>query len=121
MKRYVTPIAGLTLLTLAILTLTYVFGPANPGDGTNPLLSATWESRKLAGRIEARKQAGSYTYLLVDTGDAQTWTVIAEPLDRGAQDVRLQLYARLGRFTSRHLNYTFEPLHFATVLPKETR
>lgn len=112
-------LAMITLVSLALAPL--ALSRQTDTTGSNPLLSATWERRELSGHIEARRSTGDYTYVLVEADGERTWAVIAEPLRSQDSEVRLQLYARLGRYTSRRLGQTFEPLYFATLLPQETR
>ncbi|KYF82009.1 hypothetical protein [Sorangium sp. So ce388] len=123
-RRLVKPLLGLTVFAALFVALAWRLdrpsSAAGPLDAVaaNPLgqLSRSAADRaSVAGRVEERLPAGSYTYVAVRDGEALTWVVTLGDAPPPGTPVQVRSMGRRTDFHSRRLERTFPELVFGIV------
>ncbi|WP_437730435.1 hypothetical protein [Sorangium sp. So ce1335] len=123
-RRLVKPLLGLTAFAALFLALAWHLDAPSSAAGrlgaiaASPLaqLSRTAADRALiAGRVEERLPAGSYTYVAVRAGEALTWAVTLGDAPPPGTPVEVRSMGRRTNFHSRRLERTFPELVFGIV------
>lgn len=123
-RRLVKPLLGLTAFAALFFALAWHLdapssAAAPPGAiGASPLgqLSrSAADSALIAGRVEERLPAGSYTYVAVRAGEALTWAVTLGDAPPVGTPVQVRSMGRRTNFHSRRLERTFPELVFGIV------
>lgn len=93
--------------------------PATTGNTTAPE-RVVKEEGIVTGRILETMNSAGYTYLLVDTGQAQQWVAIPETTVKVGDEVAYQDGMVMPHFTSQSLNRTFDAIVFSPGLVGQT-
>ena len=126
-RRLVKPLLGLTAFAALFFALAWHLDrPSSAAGHAEPLgamaasplgqLSRSAADRALiAGRVEERLPAGSYTYVAVRAGEALTWAVTLGDAPPVGTPVQVRSMGRRTNFHSRRLERTFPELVFGIV------
>lgn len=91
---------------LAVTTMAFAQQPS-------PLLPNP--DRTVHGKVMEVKEVASYTYLLLKTGDGETWAAINRTPVKKGDDITIENVTVMSNFTSKTLHKTFPKILFGTV------
>ncbi|WP_437521253.1 hypothetical protein WME79_28705 [Sorangium sp. So ce726] len=123
-RRLVKPLLGLAVFAALFLVLAWrldrpsvAAGPldAAAGNPLGQLSRAAADRAPIAGLVEERLPAGSYTYVAVRSGENLTWAVTVGDAPPPGTPVQVRSMGRKANFHSRRLARTFPELVFGIV------